>query len=250
MSNQLLQNPQYLEFERKLKSVDPEEQEFAILQFGFFIDDYRDNADYIFLKLIDLFVISSNDVRMLILVQISQCRKVLNETCLGVSAQIVKKLTLVWESNDLLGKANVIICFGYLSDLVKDNSESLYRIVLSLDLVPESTILRKAAIETSRELCQTSSLFVKFFALKAVELIEKGDEFLKPDLLSLLRYAHKSPTTFHSVFNLLLREAKHDSNAKNALLENSLYVDFAARAAIEGCLLTAEQITLLEKLLV
>ena len=249
MSNSLLQNPQYLDFERKLRVVDPQEQEFAILQFGFFINNYRENADYIFLKVIDLFVSSPNDVRMLILSQISQLREVLNESCTGISTHIVRKLTFIWESNDLLGKINVVTCFGYLCNLIKDSAESHYRVVLSLDLLPESTLLRRAALEACRELCHSSPLFVKFFTPKAVELIEKGDEFLSPDLLSLLGHAHKSPTTFHLAFKLLLKEAKHNVNARNALFENSFYVDFVARAAIEDRLLPAEQTVVLEQLL-
>jgi hypothetical protein len=249
MSEVLLQNPQYLEFERRLKSLDPEEQEQAILQFGNFIMKYPENVGYIFLRFIDLFVASPNDIRLLILSQIGSFRSTINESCAEILPQIVKKLTFLWESNDLLVKINVVTFYGYLADLIKDSSESLYRIVLSLYLFPESNLLKKAAIDASKELYQISPLFIKIFTPKAVELIENDHEAFKPEIYQLLSYSYKSPTTFDSALNLLLKESKHDANAKTALFETCLYVDYAARKAIENHLFSSEQNEILEKLL-
>lgn len=213
------------EFERLVKSGDPQELEFGILEFGRFVHSGEQSVlDAALLKLADLFVSVTNDFRLLIILQVEMYHSELNR-CTLVASQILRKLTYVWESNDILGKVSVIKLFGLLPELVKDSQESLYRVIVSLD--GPLALLRKTALTSCNSLAAVSPKFLELYIAKISSIQIPGEEYLEP-----LRFAYTSPKSFSRALSLLILWAHHCDSAKELLYSNALHVEFAAKLAI------------------
>ena len=229
------------DYERLVKSGDPQELELGILEFGRFIDSGEQSViDVALIKLTDLFVSVSSDFRLLIVAQIEMYHTELNR-CHLVAAQVLRKLTYVWESNDVLGKVTVIKIFGLLPELVKNSSESCYRVIISLD--SSLVLLRNAALNASMSLSASSAQFVEMYIAKLSLLRITSDEFLYP-----LQYAYAAPNIFTQALSILLQAAPHSQRAQEILYMNALRVELAAKCVIENNILPQDQVASLKNL--
>lgn len=225
----------FSEFDRLVKSGDPQELEFGILGFGRFIHSGEQSViDAALLKLTDLFVNVGNEFRLLIVDQVEMYRAELNQ-CQLVASQVLRKLTYIWESNDHIAKVSVIRIFGLLPKLVKDSSESLYRVIVSLD--SHLLLLRRAALDSSKSLASASSKFVELYIAKLSSMQIPEFEYLEP-----LKFAFTAPRSFSRALSLMMQSASKNEKVKELLYTNALHVEFAAKLIIEHKLLPQEMI--------
>lgn len=223
------------EFDRLIKSGDPQELELGILEFGKFIDSGEQSIlDAAIMKLADLFVNVNNEFRLLIISQVEIYYLELNR-CHLVASQVLRKLTYVWESNDYLGKVSVIRLFGLLPELIKDSPESLYRVIVSLD--NPLSLLRKAALEASNSIAPVSSKFIELYVAKLSSLHTLNDDYFDP-----LRFAYTSPKCFARALVILTQYAGKSHKAKELLYTNASKVEFAARLVIKHQLLPSHKL--------
>lgn len=140
----------------------------------------------LYLRIVDFFVASQNETRLAIVNTIRQCQKY-SKNIGAHSEEIVRRLGVIWESNDGRARVLVLRMFGYMANGLATVPEAIYRVQQSLNSLMEDEY--EAALMSSLEISLVSPVFVvEIIADSLISLYNRIGpySFLRPKILQIL----------------------------------------------------------------
>lgn len=122
------------EFDRKLRTGKYAQQLEALAALPLFMEHIQGFPLVIstaFLRFTDFFCSAPNELRCLILQALKACFHYAGNIDTHAD-EIIRRLGVVWESNDVMAKSMVVRFYGLLAEGIVDRAEALYRVQQSL----------------------------------------------------------------------------------------------------------------------
>jgi hypothetical protein len=141
-------------------------------------------ASTVYLRLADYFCSAAAEQQVVVLRILKQCKEFCSKATLHAE-EMVRRLSVIWDSNDVRGRASVLCFYGYLG--VAENAEAIWRIQQSLCSIHEEEY--ESAVLAASMLAEKAPKFVLSIIADAAMrlLIHVGPfSFLHPKLLYIL----------------------------------------------------------------
>lgn len=220
------------EIERRLRTGRLEVQILALNQIPDLLTRVKSlplAVSTIFLRLADHFCTSSHEIRILVTRTVEMCMEYTG-MAQPHSEEIVRRLGIVWESNDVSGRALVVRFYGLLADCLAEKGEAVYRVQQSLLSIHEEEY-EAAAIAALQLAQRNTNIVVAVVADASLHLLQRIGpfSFLRPKLLDLLskpligrRYHPLQEIIFTTLEKLILVDGEFDEVVIEAMSKIAL----------------------------
>ena len=213
-----------MELDRGLRAVDLAKQLETVDGIPGIFERARKGQNFaLLMKLSEHFRCSNNEIR-------GSIAKALNKALIDPSVQadeIVKRLIMVWESNDVYARAHVLDVFTALSLILGNSVEAHYRVMQSLysDYEVEFEAATNAALALSK------SSFGRFVVMAFDAVLyridqSQSDSFIVDTLLQVLVEGARQPVVAPIVYQYVksLSKSEHlaSMKANNIILDTQI----------------------------